>query len=251
MKMIVKPDSFSGVLWHTFDSYLRNFKFLLLFSVPFLIVLPLSMLLPNFVSMGGIFLRFGSISRDLGLFDLGVIAVAFCISLLLFSFGLVAINFVVKTERTLKTISFYEFEKIELYTLKLFTVFFAAFIISLAASIALYEYGLHSTLGAIVSLVAALLVIFAPQAVVMDNQNAVHIPKISLSIMTRKFPLFLSYIVIALVLMLVVTQLCLWLAPSLGAINAQLLAVAINAVLIVPFLEVLKSQIYLSKYTLL
>ncbi|MFH1247482.1 MAG: hypothetical protein V1644_03820 [Candidatus Micrarchaeota archaeon] len=249
---IVRPDSIAGVLWHTFDSYSRNFKFLLLFAIPFLIVFPLALLLPNFASFGGIFLRFGSISRDLGLFDLLLIAVAFCISLLLFSFGLVAINMLVKTERTLKTVSFYEFEKIEMYTFKLFAVFFFAFIISLAANIFLYEQGLHSTLGALVSLIASLLVVFAPQAIVMDNQSAKHVPKISLSIIFKKIPLFLTYLVIAVFLIGLVSQIFISLAPSIGNPgNAQLLAVAFNALLIVPFLEVLKAQIYLSKYTLL
>ncbi len=249
---IVKPDSFSGVLWHTLDSYSRNFKFLLLFAIPFLIVLPLALLLPNFASFGGIFLRFGSISRDLGLLDLLVIAVAFCISLLLFSFGLVAINMVVKTERTLKTITFYEFEKIEMYTFKLFAVFFVAFLVSLAANIFLYEKGLHSTLGALISLIASLLVVFAPQAIVMDNQSPKYVPKMSLSVIFKKLPLFIGYLLVAILLIGIVSQLFISLAPSIGTpATAQLLAVAINALLIVPFLEVLKAQIYLSKYTLL
>ncbi len=249
---IIRPDSFSGVLWHTLDSYTRNFKFLLLFAIPFLIVLPLALLLPNFASFGGIFLRFGSISRDLGLLDLLFIAVAFCVSLLLFSFGLVAINMVVKTERTLKTVSFYEFEKIEMYTFKLFAVFFFAFIISLAANIFLYEKGLHSTLGALVSLIASLLVVFAPQAIVMDNQSAKYVPKNSISVIFKKLPLFIGYLVVAIVLIGIVSQVFISLAPSIGSTaTAQLLAVAINALLIVPFLEVLKAQIYLSKYTLL
>src|SRR3989344_3474050 len=121
--MVLKPGSFESVLWHTIDAYTRNFSQLLLFSVPFLVVLPLSLMLPNFAALGGIFLRFGSISRDIALLELLLVVVAFCVSLLLFSFGLVAINMIVKTERTLKTIGFYEFEKIEMYTFKLFAVF--------------------------------------------------------------------------------------------------------------------------------
>ena len=250
--MIVRPDTLTGVFWHALDSYFRNFKFLLLFSIPFVIVFPLALMLPNFTSLGGIFLRFGSISRDIGFPELALISLAFCISLLLFSFGLVAINMVVKTERTLKTISFYEFEKIEMYTLKLFAVFFTAFIISLAANIFLYEKGLHSTLGALISFIAALLVIFAPQAIVMDNQQAKYVPKNTLSVILHKFPLFLSYLVTSVILILVLGQLMLSAAPFLGGtVNAQLLTVLVNAVIIVPFLEVLKSQVYLSKYSLL
>ncbi len=250
--IVVRPNTLSGVLWHTLDSYGRNFKLLLLFSLPFLIVFPLALLLPNFSSLGGIFLRFGSISRDIGLPELALIAVAFCISLLLFSFGLVAINFIVKTERTLKTISFYEFEKLEGYTFKLFAVFFLVFIISLAANIAVYEYGLHATLGALVSFIASLVVVFAPQAIVMDGLPAKYVPRASLSIIFKKFPMFLAYLVAAVLLLLGIGQVSIVLSSVIGnPITAQLLAVVVNAVLIIPFLEVLKSQIYLSKYSLL
>lgn len=249
---IIRPDTIGGVLWHTVDSYLRNLKFLLLFSVSFLIVMPLALLLPNFASMGGIFFRFGSISRDIGLVDLALIAVVFCISLLIFSFGLVAVNMVIKTERTMKTISFYEFEKIEHYTFQLFSVFFIVFLASLAINMALYEYGVHSTLGALVSFVASLLVVFAPQAIVIDNQQSRHVPQISLSVIFKKLPLFFTYSVIALVLIALVTQVFISLAPAIGhPISAELLAVAVNGFFVLPFLEVLKAQVYLSKYTLL
>lgn len=250
--MILRPDSLATVLWHSFDTYSRNIKFLLLFSVPFLIVLPLALLLPNFAALGGIFLRFGSISRDISLPYLLLISAAFCISLLLFCFALVAINMIIKTERTLKTISFYEFEKIELYTFKLFAVLFVAFVLSLAANLLLYEYGLHSTLGTLVSLVISALVVFAPQAIVIDNQQAKHAVGMSLSILLRKFPLFLSYLAIAALLVLIVGQLFISLTPFIGTPEAsQLLAVAVNALFIVPFLEVYKAQVYLAKYTLL
>lgn len=249
---IIRPDSLAGVFWHTFDSYFRNLKFLLLFSVSFLVVMPLALFLPNFPSLGGIFLRFGSISRDIGVPELALISIAFCVSLLVFSFGLVAINMVVKTERTMKTVSFYEFEKIEHYTLNLFLVFFVVFLASLAANLVLYEYGLHATLGAVVSLLASLVVVFAPQAIVIDNQQAKHVPKMSLSVIVKKFPLFLSYLVAAVVLILIVGQLFIFLTPFIGTPEAaQLLAVAVNGFFVLPFLEVLKTQVYLSKYTLL
>ncbi len=247
-----KPRTFYEVVWHTFDSYFRNFNLLVLFSVPFLIVFPLALLLPNFAGLGGIFLRFGSISRDIGLLNLALIAVAFCISLLLFSFCLVAINMVIKTERTLKTLPIYEFQKVENYTLKLFTVFFIAFVISLAANLYLYEFGLHTTLGALISLVASIIVVFAPQAIVIDDQAVKYVPKMSLSVLFKRFPYFLSYLLIAVFLIGIIGQIFISLAPYIGSAEyAQLFAVAINALFIVPFLEVLKAQIYLSKYTLL
>ncbi len=248
---IIRPDTMFGVLWHTIDAYVRNFQLLLTVSLPFLIVFPLALFLPNFTALGGIFLRFGSISRDVSLFDVSIIAIAFAISLLLFSFALVAINMVIKTERTLNKIRIYDFEKIEQYTLKLFSLFFVVFVLSLAANMLLYEYGLHTKLGALVSFVLSLAVVFAPQAIVIDGQHARHAPKMSFSIISRKFPLFLSYVIIAVLLLLVNAAIFLSIAPAIGVVAAQLLTVVVNALLVIPFLEVLKTQVYLSKYTLM
>ncbi len=250
--MVLKPGSFNSVLWHTFDSYKRNFPLLLLFSVPFLVVFPLALLLPSFSSLGGIFLRFGSISRDVALLDVFVIAVAFCISLLLFSFGLVAINMIIKTERTLKTLPFYELQKVELYTFRLFLVFFVAFLLSLGVNVFLYEYGLHASLGALISLLFALLVVFAPQVIVVDDQKPRHVPAMSWRTILNKFPLFFTYVVIGFVLVaflgLVVTSF----SSSLGHPETpHLVAAVVNALIILPFLEVLKTQVYLAKYSLL
>ncbi len=250
--MILKPDSLTGVLWHTLDSYKRNFALLSLLSLPFLVVFPLALFLPNFVSLGGVFLRFGSISRDVAPLGILLISIAFCVSLLLFSFSLVAINMIIKTERTLKTISFYEFERVERYTLKLFAVFFLVFLLSLAANILLYEYGLHSTFGALFSFFASLLVVFAPQAIVIDNQQAKHVPAISLSLALKKLPLFLVYTAAAVVLLLVIGYLSVSLISLFGSSEtAKLVGVVINALIVLPFLEVLKTQVYLSKYSLL
>ncbi|MBI4406343.1 hypothetical protein HY571_00325 [Candidatus Micrarchaeota archaeon] len=250
--MVLKPGSLSSVLWHTFDSYSRNFSLLLLFSVPFLVVFPLALLLPSFSSLGGIFLRFGSISRDVALLDVFIIAIAFCLSLLLFSFGLVAINMIIKTERTLKTLPIYEFQKVELYTFRLFLVFFVAFLLSLGANVFLYEFGLHSTVGAFISLLFALLVVFAPQVVVVDDQKPRHVPAMSLKIIRNKFSLFLSYLVIGLVLVLLLGFVLTSFSSSLGHPETpHLIAAVVNALFLVPFLEVLKTQVYLSKYSLL
>ncbi|MDO8661209.1 MAG: hypothetical protein Q7K43_04930, partial [Candidatus Woesearchaeota archaeon] len=203
-------------------------------------------------ALGGIFFRFASLGEGLSIFEMGLIAVAFCISLLLFSFGLVAVNMAIKTQRTLKQISFYDFEKVEQYTVKLFSVFFAVFLFSLVANLLLYDYGLHSTFGALISLLAALAVVFAPQVIVIDNQPAKHVVSMSLSVLSKKCTMFLMYVIVAVLLLAINSSIFIALGPAIGNFSiTQFLAVAVNALFIVPFLEVLKAQIYLSKYTLL
>src|SRR3989338_4537056 len=191
-RLLKKMEQFVGLLKHAFGSYFKNIRLISFFSVPFLIAFPVSLLLPNFVAMGSIYLRIGSvISGDLKPTEIALILGLALVSMLLFSFALVAINMLIRSQRTLMKMTFYEFERIEHYTYQLFYLYLLAFAPVFLVNLYLYQYGLHPTVGALVAAIAALGVLFAPPAVV------------------------------------------------------------INALLILPFLEVLKVQIYLSKYTIL
>ncbi len=247
-----RSTSFIDVLKLSIEAYKNNFETLSVFSIPFVVIFPLVLFLPNFTSLGGIFLRYASLANDTSPIELLLIAVAFCISLLLFSFGLVIINMAVKTQRTLKEISFYEIEKIENYTFQLFSVFFIAALLTIIVNIALFDSGLSTTLGALIGLFISLLVLFAPQVVVIDGQNAHHAISMSLKVLVGKFTHFIGYLLTALVLLSVNSLIFLTIGNALSQYQAAaLLSVVVNAIFIVPFLEVLKSQIYLSKYTLL
>ena len=247
-----RSTSFLDVLKLSIEAYKNNFEALSVFSIPFVIIFPLVLFLPNFTSLGGIFLRYASLANDTSPVELLLIAVAFCISLLLFSFGLVIINMAVKTQRTLKEISFYEVEKIESYTFQLFSIFFIAALLTIIVNIMLFDSGLSTTLGALIGLLISLLILFAPQVVVIDGQNAQHAISMSSKILLGKFKHFLGFLIIALFLLSVNSLICITIGNTLGEYQAAaLVSVVINAIFIVPFLEVLKSQIYLSKYTLL
>jgi hypothetical protein len=227
-------------------------KLISIFAIPLIITLPLALALPNFMSLGGIFLRFGSVGHDLSSFDLFITAIAFVISLFVISFALVAINMLIKSQRSMVKPSHYDIEKVWQHTWNLFLVFFVVFLLVLGFNVFLYDYGLSQSVGLIISLVLSLIVIFAPQAIVIDDLDARYIFTMSASVVVRKFWYFVGFLIIAALLMMLNTALFLSIFPALSdVLTAHYLAVIVNALLIVPFLEVFKVQIYLSKYSIL
>lgn len=241
--------SFSEVAFHTFDAYGKNFKLISFFSFPFAIVFLLSTKFENFIALSGIFLRYGSIQADITPFDALLTIAAFLLSLAIFSYALVAINLVIKSQRTLKRLTHYEHEKIEANTIRMFTVFLAVFVITLLLNLFLYDYRLTTSIGLFLSAILSLVIIFVPQALVIDDLSITNAIYMSISIIFRRFPYFLALLLIAGFLILLNTAIFMELAQTVSF--ARYLAVLVNAILILPFLEVLKVQIYLSKYTVL
>lgn len=244
--------AFKDVLEHSVNAYLNNIKLISIFAIPLIITLPLSLALPNFISLGGVFLRFGSIGHDFTSFDLLTTGLAFFISLIVISFALVAINMLIKSQRSMVRPSHYDIEKVWQNTLNLFIVFLIAFLIILGFNIFLYDYGLNQSLGLIISLLVSIIIIFAPQAIVIDGLDVRHIFIMSVSTVARKFWYFVGFLIIAVLLMMLNSALFLSLFSALSnAMLGNYLSVIVNAMLIVPFLEVFKVQIYLSKYSIL
>ncbi|NYZ75141.1 hypothetical protein H0O03_02660 [Candidatus Micrarchaeota archaeon] len=244
---------FVSLVGYAFDAYRRNVKLISFFSIPFLIVFPLVLAMPNFTALGGIFLRFASIQRDLSLFDGLVILAALAISLILFSLAIVAVNLLIKSQRTLLRLTTHDIETIESGTFKLFWVYAIVFAFVFAVNYALYDYGLHTTLGALISFIAAAAVFFVPQAIVVENVELRHAVGRSISVALRRLPYFLGLLVVAGVLLLVNAWIFLEIGNGLGeaALYARYAAIVVNALFILPFIECLKTQVYLSKYTIL
>ncbi len=279
------------------EAYGRNIKLISAFSLPFLLAFPLALLSPNYVSLGGIFLRTSSIRGQLSALDalswkglsfflsglgnslgngtvLGFLGselaaflsspllafvvsslflvVVFTLALLVFSFAIVAINVVIRSQRTLTHLTHYEIEKIGSCTYRYFRVMFFAFLAGLVANIVLFEFGYQASLGALVSFAVAASVLYAAQAIVIDDLKDWNAVRRSASLVTRKFKHFVLFVAFAGILLLVNDYFFIQLQSSAAfAIAAKYMAVAINSLAILPFLEVLKTQVYLSKYSII
>lgn len=244
------------IFGYTLDAYRRNGKLILFFSVPFLVVTPLLFFLPNFASLGGLFLRFDSLPANLDVSQFGFIAAAFLASLVLASFAISAINIVLRSQRTLTRLTHFEVQRIEHATFKLFLVFLTASVVMLAANVLLLnsqiQFGtqavpLQPLLGSLIAFLVSGAVLFAPQAIAVDDAPLSEAVIRSTRFMFRKPFLFLSFLIIASILLVANDALFLAIVPD----GARLATLLVNGFLIVPFLEVLKTHVYLAKYELI
>jgi len=245
---------FGKMLSQAIGAYLSNLRLISFFSIPLIVAFPLALLLPNYVAASGIFLRLGSLGTDVGLPETLLMIAILIVSLLLFSFALVAVNSVIKAQRSRLQLKHTDFERMEEATFRLFTVLLIAFLATFAFNLLLYETGVVSertrlALNALFAGIVSLLVLFAPQAIVIDNASPEHAFTLSASLLGRRLGSVVALIVFGAALVAVNTLVFTTLQPAFGL--APLAGIVLNALVLVPFLEVVKVQIYLSKYNLL
>jgi len=125
------------VVEHAYSTFMKNLGILVLFSVAFLLglLMPLLASTPTYSAMGGVHLRFMSIPT-MGWIDALAIGVAFLLSNYLVAFGLVAVNLIVKRERTAINLTTEVIKAISRYTFSIFLVFVLLFIINTALQFA-------------------------------------------------------------------------------------------------------------------
>ncbi|MFH0835618.1 MAG: hypothetical protein V1834_00460 [Candidatus Micrarchaeota archaeon] len=234
-----------SILTKTWESYNDNLGLLSLFAIPAVISTFLIFLLPNYVSLSGVFLRWGSVfHQDLTLANSLLIAGVFIVALALFSFGVAAINVVVKQQRTLTRLSHYEMEEIEEATLTLFLVLLGAFVAVLLFNILLGDVE-APVLRNLFALVVSLIVLFAPQAIVIDRYGVGRAIKGSLRIMMTKTRSFVFFLFVASIVLMAFSWLFLYFPAG------RIISLVFHAIILLPFFEVFKTQIYLSRYSLL
>lgn len=246
--------NFQTVFSHAVRAYGHNIKLISLFSVPFLVAFPLALLLPNYTAFSGIFLRPDTIGSQATLVELALMLAVVLVSILLYSFSLASVNAVVRAQRTMVTLRNLDFQRVEETTFRIFGVLLLVFFLIFAFSLLMVQFGLFNgqasmALRALFGLIVAMAAIFAPQAIVIDHASVENAIVLSVKMISNKTAYTVGFLAAACVLVALNTQVFIWLGQYAGL--APLLGLAVNALVISPFLEVLKVQIYLSKYTLL
>ncbi|VVB99783.1 Uncharacterised protein [uncultured archaeon] len=238
-----------NILSYTFKAYTKNIKLISFFSIPALVafLIPLLINTPVFAALGGSFLRTGSIP-DLTAAELGVIIIGMLASLYLISFAIVNINIVIKSQRTGTSIRNEVIKGITGYTLNVFLLFLLGTIALLIIQLLTFELGVQAWLAPILSLIVWLPLFYAPAALVIDEMRPYRAAQKSFSMVFSKFPYFLLWLVIAFILLSLLDIIFLNALPhKLGSLAVLL----VNSLVLMPFLIVLQTEIYLSKYTIL
>lgn len=238
-----------NILTYSFQAYTKNVKLISFFSIPALIALliPLLVNTPVFAAMGGTFLRTGSIP-DMTASDLGVIIIVLIACLYLISFAIVNINLVIKSQRTGTSIKNEVIKGITGYTLNVFLLFLLGTLGLLIIQLLTFELGAQAWLSPILSLVVWLPLFYAPAALVIDDMRPFRAAQKSFSMVFSKLPYFLLWLGIAFVLL---SLLDLVFLNVLAHKTGSLVVLLVNSLVLMPFLVVLQTQIYMSKYTIL
>ncbi len=245
--------SFSVLLLKAWEAYRGNARLISFFSIPLLIAFPLLLLLPNYTALGGVFLRLGSLGADVSISEIVYLLVVLLISLLLFSFGIVSVNSVIRSQRTLSKIKHADLERMEEQTFRLFGLLLIVFLAVFGFNLLLYnaqvDEKIRVILNSLFGFAASLLVLFAPQAIVIDGARIEHALHLSSSVLSRKPASVVAFLAFGALLVLLNGLVF----TSLQGVYSYSTVVgfAFNSLFIIPFLEVLKAQIYLSKYSLI
>jgi hypothetical protein len=239
-----------NVLSYSIAAYFKNLKFLLLFSLPFVIafLIPAFASLPTYNDAGAIFIRTASVFANLNALNASVIAVSVFFSLLFLSFSIVAINIVVKHSRVSIRIKDEVIRGMEKYTSKVFVLLLAFTAIVMLVNIVSYVYGLTAIPTYVAALVLTPFLFYAPSSIVIDDRSVARSIRASLKFFTKRFDYFLLWLAIAIALITVFDFAFIAVSGTLISRYAMLI---FNSVIILPFLVLLQSELYLKRFPLL
>ena len=218
------------------------------FSIPLLIafLIPVFVQIPTFPAAGSVYLRTGSLP-DLSLFDIGIMLFSYLVSLYLISFAIVNINLVIKSQRTSVNIRKEILKGLGGYTLNVFWLYLTFTLILFVIQLITFTLEMQNVLAPILGLIAVLPFFYAPAALVIDNIGPERAIKASLRHIKRKIPYFILWLVVGFILISIIDLLIL----NINVGYESLLVIVINSILIAPFMIVMQTQMYLSKYSLI
>ena len=238
-----------NILSYSFKAYRENVRLISFFSIPalFALLIPLLLNTPVFAALGGTFLRTGSIP-DMTAADLGIVIAVLLVSMYLVSFAIVNINLVIKSQRSGTSIKKEVLRGITGYTFNVFLLFLLGTVALLIVQLLTFETGAQGWLAPLISLIVWLPLFYAPAALVIDEMRPFRAAEKSFKMVFSKFPYFLLWLAISFVLLSVLDFIFLGALPhKIGSLAVLVL----NSMVLMPFLIVLQTEIYLSKYTIL
>ena len=239
------------VIGYSIEAFRKNAKLVLFFSVPFLLAfaIPLLSPMPTYISLGATFLRTGSMFVDLTYFDVGLIFVSSLASIFLISFATVSINLVIKSQRTMTNISTEVMEGIEKYTMTIFLLYTLSLVLSLVVLLVSYEYQAEGLTTPLFSFLVSLVLFYVPAAIVIDELRLTEAMRMSLYMIRNKFVLFLLWLILGFLILTVLDIFFVFLASYVTW--SRYVMLVLNSLIVMPFLVILQTQMYLTKYTIL
>ena len=238
----------SRVFNYSLEFYLKRLNLIVLFSLPFIVafLIPVFVAAPNYLALGAVFLRTGSIS-DLSILDVVITALAYAVSLFLIADTIVNVNIIVRSKRTLTQIESEIFSSIRTQGMRIFYIYTLMLLLFFIFQLLTYENPFQSWLYPLITFIISFLLFFVPSAVVIDNADTPTSMKLSAQAALNKPHFVFMWIFIALIALIV---------PKLigdllfQGYLSEYFVLLINSLITLPFLIVLQTQMYMEKYPL-
>ena len=243
----------SSILEASWETYAKNIRLVLLFSIPFIIafVIPLLAPLPTYVSSGAIFLRSASIFQNVTAVGVAVIVLSLFLSLLFISFAFVAISLIVKGERTYTKNPLSVIRDIEKYTGKVFVVLLIYAFVLVVANMLSLPLGMSAIVTPIVGFVLFIAVFYAPTAIVIDNKRVFPALKQSVKMVASKPQYFITWFVLIALVIAVIDIVIIFAAGPNGATLSSWLLLLINSLFVLPYFIVYQAEAYMRRFPVL
>ena len=240
----------ANIIMESLSTYTENMRFVLLFSIPFIIafLIPMFAPLPTYISAGAIFLRSASISMNMSAVSLAVIVIALFISLLFISFAFVAISLIVKAKKTYKNTPTSVLKGIERYISKVFIVLLVYALLLIIANFIGYYIGAEAVLTALVGFIGFIFIFYVPSAIVVDDKRIGRAFKDNMKMMAKLPQYFLLWLFLIIVVVSVLDYILIHIT---GTIAAEYLMLLINSVFVLPYFVIFQSEAYMKKFPLL
>lgn len=225
-----------------FKKYVKNIK--LVFATSLLLIFTLFLVNPLFSLAGGsLNLTYDLLNQDPLIILLTVVAFI----AIMFAYSLLQALVVYKVEREYGFEKKYSIEirKPFLELLKFNISFFLLLYIGLCF---LFDFGLLNNIFVNLGLlVITLLFWFIPQIIVMEKQSAEYALLINLNYIKKNWIYFIYLFVTSFILMLLTYII----DVMFGVFTGPIIATVFFVVFVIPFIEILKTEVYLDKYNLL
>lgn len=238
------------ILEYTWQTYFANIYLILLSSIAFIIafLIPIFASFPTYNDLGGVLLRSASIYLNLNPFNTAIIVISILFSLLFLSFAMVAINIVVKHSRTQTKIRSEVIRGLERYTSRVFAILLVATLIIILVNVLTFNTGYSAIITAVVGLVIAPFIFYAPASIVIDDSKITRSIYASLKFFAKRPDYFIVWLVIGLVLITAFDFLFIVVA---GTVLSRYAMLIFSSLFILPFLVLLQGEFYISRFKLL
>lgn len=240
----------ANILSDVFETYKNNMKFVVFFSIPFVIafLIPLFAPLPTYISAGGIFIRSSSVVNNINFINIAVILIAIFFSLLFISFAFVAISLIVKSRKTKSKISKRVMQDIERYISKVFILLLIYTFVLVIVNVLGYIYGNMGILTDIVGFFGFIPLFYAPSAIVVDNKSIGRAVKDSIKLVVGNPSYFILWFILIGVIISVIDFVIIAL---FGAYLSMYITLVLVSLFVLPYFVIFQAEAYMRRFAIL